>query len=119
MSTKANRPLHTLPPLAMSPVVIREASDADRPALRRLAQRDSREVPAGGLLVAELDGELRAAVAVETGHAIADPFRPTAELVDLLRARAAQISAGRRRPLRILARTATPSSRAAIERAAA
>ena len=48
------------------------------------------------------DGEIRAAVAVESGRAIADPFRPTADLVALLRARAAQIRRRRRRrPLRL------------------
>ena len=40
------------------------------------------------MLVAELDGEIVAAVPFEGGRAIADPFLPTAELVELLRTRA-------------------------------
>ena len=105
MSTKSNRPMHIIPPLAISPVVIREATAADSPALARVAQRDSSPLPAGELLVGESDGQLRAAIEVESGRAIADPFAPTAELIDLLRTRAEQIRGAHRRPLRILART--------------
>jgi hypothetical protein len=39
-------------------------------------------------LLAEMGTELWAAVAVESGAAIADPFRPSGDLVDLLRFRA-------------------------------
>jgi hypothetical protein len=84
-------------------IAIRPARSADAERLRWLAQRDSAAVPAGRLLVAEVGGAIQAAVAVESGEAIADPFRRTAELVALLRMRAAQ---GRRRaPLRIVARS--------------
>jgi hypothetical protein len=122
MSINFRKSPHTFAPSTIPPVVIRAAGDADRAALRRLAQRDSSEVPAGELLVAELDGELRAAVALESRRAIADPFRPTAELVELLGARADQLSAARQKPLRILARTPVAPrgrSRPVRERAAA
>jgi hypothetical protein len=99
---------HTLAPEAAVPVVIREATDADHAALLRIAQRDSKLVPAGALIVAETGGELRAAVEVETGRTIADPFRHTADLIGLLRARADQLRASRGRPLRVVAQTPAP-----------
>jgi hypothetical protein len=72
-------------------VTIRAARALDRAALRRVAQRDSRAVPEGELLVAEIDGELQAAIALGTGEVIADPFRPTAELVRMLGLRRGQL----------------------------
>jgi hypothetical protein len=78
-------------------ITIRPATDADEGALIRLAQRDSAPVPDGRLLVAVADGSIRAAVAVESGTTIADPFQPTADLVELLRTRAT----GPRRPTRM------------------
>jgi hypothetical protein len=72
-------------------VTIRAAGALDHPALRRVAQRDSRAIPEGDLLAAEVDGELRAAIALGTGEVIADPFRPTAELVRMLVMRRSQL----------------------------
>lgn len=91
-------------------ITIRSAQADDAAALHRLAQLDSRTVPAGDLLVAEVDGELRAAVARDARVSIADPFRPTAELVDLLRAHANRQRAQLRRPWLALRRSpaATP-----------
>jgi hypothetical protein len=74
-------------------VTIRLAFPDDAPAVARLAALDSQRVPAGPLLVAEIDGEPWAAIATASGRAIADPFRPTAGLVDLLRRRRAQLAA--------------------------
>jgi hypothetical protein len=74
-----------------APLTIRLCRPDDACAVDRLAALDSRPVPPGRLLLAELDGELIAVVAVRGGDAIADPFRPTADAVALLRARAAQI----------------------------
>jgi hypothetical protein len=91
------------------PVTIREASFEDRDALRRLAERDSAPVPSGRLLLGEVDGELRAAVAVVGGDAIADPFHHTAELVDLLRVRARHFDGARH--LRVIARSPSRESR--------
>ncbi len=76
--------------LPMEPIAIRLATEDDRDQLRRLAQLDSASVPAGRLIVGESAGSIRAAVAIDGGAAIADPFHPTAELVALLRARAEQ-----------------------------
>ena len=79
-------------------VVIRAARGSDGPALRRLAELDSRdEVPAGELLVAETDDELVAAVSLDTGERIADPFRRTADVLELLELRASGPGAVRRR----------------------
>ena len=66
------------------------ASDADFPAVRRVAERDSRLVPPGDLLIASFGGEVRAALSLTTGEVVADPFHPTAALVELLRLRARQ-----------------------------
>lgn len=74
-------------------VLIRAARGSDGPALRRLAILDSSVVPAGGLLVAEADGELIAARSLTTGEAIADPFRPSADVLALLALRAGAIVA--------------------------
>ena len=72
-------------------VVIRAARGSDGPALRRLAELDSRVLPAGDLLIAETDDELVAALSVETGERVADPFRRTADVVDLLEYRARRL----------------------------
>jgi hypothetical protein len=69
-------------------VVIRAARGSDGPALRRLAELDSRPVPAGDLLVAETGDEVVAALSMSTGARVADPFRHTADVVDLLAYRA-------------------------------
>jgi hypothetical protein len=66
-------------------LTIRRADTSDAGALVRLAALDSASPPAGDALLAEVGGELWAAVEVDSGAAIADPFRPSGELVDLLR----------------------------------
>ena len=71
-------------------ISIRPATAADTHALRRVAERDSRLLPPGRLLVAEVAGEVQAALSLDTAEWVADPFRPTAALVDLLRLRARQ-----------------------------
>jgi hypothetical protein len=100
-SHTASRPLverSTMPAITTAPsVLIRAARGSDGPALDRLAALDSAELPTGGLLVAEADGRLVAAVAASTGEAIADPFLPTADVVALLELRAAGPRASRRR----------------------
>lgn len=78
------------------PLTLRFAAPDDARAVDRLAALDSRDVPPGRLLLAEQDGELVAALSLASGAAIADPFRLTADVVALLRARAAQLEAPRR-----------------------
>lgn len=99
-------------PLRTAPtVLIRAARGSDGEALERLAQLDSARVPAGELLVAESDGVIVAAHAPASGATIADPFRPTATVVELLELRAAGIGAGRRR--RVAGPRLMPRARAA------
>jgi hypothetical protein len=74
--------------MKMSDITIRTSRSADAPELRRIAALDSQRVPAGDLLVAEVCGEIVAAYAPKTANAIADPFRRTADVVELLRLRA-------------------------------
>jgi hypothetical protein len=77
-------------------VTLRVCTVEDDPALERLARLESRELPGGRFVSAEVDGELVAAVPVGGGAAFADPFRKTAHLIPLLRARARQLDTGHR-----------------------
>jgi hypothetical protein len=101
-------PHATTIPAGESTVVIRVATPADLDDLRRLAALDSARALLGTLLVAESDGQIRAAYSVDERRAIADPFRPTAGLVELLKARSAllrgerHVAAGVRRRLRLV-----------------
>jgi hypothetical protein len=83
---------------AAQDIAIRDAEPADVRALITLSDLDSQPVPAGRVLVAEADGRIRAALAVETGRIIADPFESTVHLRALLRLRAEQLQphSGRR-----------------------
>jgi hypothetical protein len=79
-----------------STLIIRRASDTDAVALHDLAALDSSSAPRGDVLVGEVGAELWAAVEVESGAAVADPFRPSADVVELLRFRADAIRGERR-----------------------
>jgi len=71
-------------------ILIRRAYADDGPDLVRLAALDSAgSLPPAPLLVAELDGVLSAALSVRDGSAIADPFKPTAKVLEMLRLHAA------------------------------
>jgi hypothetical protein len=72
-------------------LTIRRATADDTFAVKRLAAIDSAFPPTGEVLLAEMGDELWAAVSLETGAAIADPFRPSADLVALLRFRARRL----------------------------
>jgi hypothetical protein len=79
------RSMTSLSPPHLVGVTLRAARPDDAADLARLAALDSRRLPAGPLLLAEQDGILRAALALRTGDAIADPFAPTEHLLALLR----------------------------------
>jgi hypothetical protein len=81
------------------PILIRLATERDAPAVARLAQLDSSPAPDGALLLAEVGGELRAALRVSDHAVVADPFHRTAGLVGLLATRADTLT-GRKRGLR-------------------
>src|SRR5215207_5476063 len=72
----------------MTSISLRLAGPADRPALERLAALDSAPALHGPVLVAEAGGALRAALALSEDRVVADPFAPTAQLIELLRTRA-------------------------------
>ena len=85
-------------------LTIRRATSSDEFAVRRLAVLDSASPPTGEVLLAEMGNELWAALSVDTGTAIADPFRPSGDLVDLLRFRADRMTAETATRGRVLAR---------------
>ncbi len=70
---------------------IRVAANSDLPAIARLAELDSARLPGGRVLIAELRGNVVAAISLESGALFADPFVPTADIVKDLRARAAEM----------------------------
>jgi hypothetical protein len=72
-----------------SPLTLRVALPDDEPAVRRLAQLDSSRPPSGRVLLAVVGSEPVAALDVETGAVVSDPFRPTADVVEVLRRAAA------------------------------
>ena len=89
-----------------SPILIRVSTTSDDAALERLAALEDRTLPAGCFLIAEVGGELIAAAPLDVeDEPLGDPFRPTADLCELLRLRARQIrqhyrTVTRRAPLR-------------------
>ena len=66
------------------PITIRHATEDNSQELWRLAALDDRRAPNGPALLAYVGGELRAAVGIVDGRAVADPFHRTAELVEIL-----------------------------------
>jgi hypothetical protein len=97
---------------AQPSIVIRPDRPEDRRALDRLAALDCARVPAAPLLVAEVAGELRAALSLADGATIADPFHRTASLLALLTMRAEQLQAEPRADRRRLARLRRWAARA-------
>ena len=91
-------------PMTDTTLTIRRAIAADAGALARLAALDSASPPTGEALLAEVDDELWAAVEIESGTAIADPFRPSGDLVELVRLRASLAGGPERVQRRALAR---------------
>lgn len=81
----------------MPSIELRIASGADDEALRRLSELDSRPLPPGPHLVAVREGRVDAAISLSTGELVADPFRPTADLAELLRFAARRLRRERRR----------------------
>jgi hypothetical protein len=66
-------------------ITIRPDHPDDGAAIARLAALDSAAVPPSPFLLAEVDGELRAALSLANGRAIADPFHLSLYLTALLR----------------------------------
>jgi hypothetical protein len=76
------------PPDPYEAVTVRLARSGDADAVLRLSELDGRRAPSGSLLVAEVGGAVLAARSLENGASMADPFRPTAQLSELLELRA-------------------------------
>ena len=81
-------------------ITIRGATFEDAQAVRDLTLLDGGEAPQGKILLAFVDGELRAAVGRDDGRVVADPFHLTNDLVELVRMRLAQDRPRRRLRLR-------------------
>jgi hypothetical protein len=82
----------TEPPDTAAALTIRWARDEDALAVEQLAGLDGADPPPGAVLIAELDGELIAALPVTGGRPIANPFRPAAGIVRLLEFHADQLN---------------------------
>jgi hypothetical protein len=89
----------------MPVLALRLAGSDERPAVGRLAQLDSASTLEGEVMFALLDGEPVAAISLDDGRVVANPFVPTSQAVALLRLRADQLRVpSRRRGLRTLLR---------------
>jgi hypothetical protein len=80
----------------MQNVTVRRSTSGDESALARLAALDSASPPRGPALIAEADARMLAALPLGSGRPIADPFEPTAELVQLLELRRSQMESAHR-----------------------
>ena len=72
-------------------MVLRADRPTDEATLRRLAALDSTRPLKGRALVAEVDGNAVAAIGLDDQRVVADPFVRTADVVELLKARASTI----------------------------
>jgi hypothetical protein len=85
--------LSTLAPDAAEDIEIRLAAAADRPALDRLTELDSRPAGAlhGDVLLAQVHGDPVAALSLDDDLLVAHPFRHTKPIAQLLNLRAQQL----------------------------
>ena len=79
------------------PLTIRMSRPADSGPVTRVARLDSQWPPGEPLLVAEVDDEIVAALSLETGVVVANPFKRTADVIALLHLRAEQLTLPARR----------------------
>lgn len=82
---------HLLRPDAPAAVTTRPLRARDVPAVRRLAALEAKPLPAGPVLVAEVDGSVEAALPLAGGQPVANPFAATADVLALLEVRAQQV----------------------------
>jgi len=82
-------------PASDANITVRALHAEDIAKLQRLAGLDSSPVPTGRVLGAEVDGTLVAAVSLSDSGVIADPFRATANAIELLSLRARQLNAAK------------------------
>ena len=79
--------------LAPESITIRPLREEDVPAVELLAELEERPVPAGALLLAEVEGTIEAAISLDCGETVANPFSESEAAVSLLHVRAAQLRA--------------------------
>lgn len=95
LQRQARAPRPPLPEPASAPaeleLSVRRARESDGEALTRLAQLDCAAVPSGRVLIGAVGSRPAAALSLDDGAVVADPFTPTAELVQLLKIRARQL----------------------------
>ena len=76
-------------------LTLRLATPGDAPLVHRVAALDGAWPPRDAL-VAELEGDILAAISIRDGRVVADPFQRTQHAVGLLRLRRRQILEARR-----------------------
>lgn len=76
---------------AADQVTIRLSTEDETWAIERLAALEARPLPVGSMLVAEVRGQIVAALPIRGGEPLANPFRPTTHVVSLLRLRREQL----------------------------
>ena len=74
-------------------ITIRPLREEDIHAVELLAELEERPVPRGPLLLAEVEGAIEAAIGLDGGETVANPFSESAGAVSLLHVRAAQLRA--------------------------
>jgi hypothetical protein len=94
--SNGDEPEATTAPPQQADLVIRMARPVDDPVIARLAQLDGHRLLDGPLehtrlLIAEVEGEVLAVLPLDGDHPLANPFRPTASLVEMLELRATQL----------------------------
>ena len=77
-------------------IALRLCRVGDDPALEKLAALAESSVPKGQLVIAELDGRIVAALPLDGGQPLRDPFVRTAHLQRLLELRVAQLNCNER-----------------------
>jgi hypothetical protein len=75
-----------------STLALRVAQTDEAPVVRRLAALDDSRPLDGEVLLALVDGEAVAAVSLDDGRVVANPFLRTADTVRLLSLRASQLT---------------------------
>ena len=73
-------------------IALRVAQPEDDSDVSRLAQLDDAPLPIGPVMLAVVDGEAVAALSLNDGRVVANPFVATEKAVSLLRLRATQLS---------------------------
>jgi hypothetical protein len=117
---RTRKPLPQADAEPFSCVTVRLANGRDDSALRRLEDLEGRQLPYEPTLVAEVEGQILAARTLVTRSAVADPFRPTQQLTEMLDLRSLQLRQQNGHPVRNarlgrLARTLTPSIRSSSQ----